>query len=120
MILDYFQLEDIGSVLVRGVREKGDIKGNAALEEAYELGSLPRKTGIAANTGIDPVVCNRYNFHCMEYADFGLFSGCKRHIMELIAAGSRQVKQLIDIKQRQPVQATTAASAGISQLPPKC
>ncbi len=30
--------EDIGSVLVRGVREKGDIKGNAALEEAYELG----------------------------------------------------------------------------------
>lgn len=38
MILDYFQLEDIGSVLVRGVREKGDIKGNAALEEAYELG----------------------------------------------------------------------------------
>lgn len=38
MILDYFQLEDIGSVLVRGVREKGDIKGNAALGEAYELG----------------------------------------------------------------------------------
>jgi len=25
--------------------------------------------------------------------------------MELIAAGSRQLKQLIDIKQRQPVQA---------------
>lgn len=41
----------------------------------------------------------------LEYADFGLFSGCNRHIMELIAAGSRQLKQLIDIKQRQPVQA---------------
>ena len=31
MILHFFHLEDAGMVLVRGVREKGDIEGNAAL-----------------------------------------------------------------------------------------
>lgn len=42
LILDFFKLEDIGSVMVREVKEKGDIKGNAALKEAYELGkSIP-------------------------------------------------------------------------------
>lgn len=38
LILDFFNLKDIGMVLVRGVKEKGDIKGNIALKEAYELG----------------------------------------------------------------------------------
>lgn len=38
LILQFFHLEDVGMVLVRGVREKGDIKGNAALKEAYDLG----------------------------------------------------------------------------------
>lgn len=38
MILHFFHLEDAGMVLVRGVREKGDIEGNAALKEAYDLG----------------------------------------------------------------------------------
>lgn len=38
LILDFFKLEDIGMVLVRGVKDKGDIKGNIALKEAYELG----------------------------------------------------------------------------------
>lgn len=38
LVLDYFQLEDAGRVLVRGVREKGDLQGNPALEEAYSLG----------------------------------------------------------------------------------
>ena len=38
LVLDYFKLEDAGMVLVNGVREKGEIKGNAALKEAYELG----------------------------------------------------------------------------------
>ena len=38
LILDYFHLEDIGRVLVRGVREKGDIRGNDALKEAFALG----------------------------------------------------------------------------------
>lgn len=38
LILDFFKLDDIGSVLVRGVKEIGDINGNSALQEAYELG----------------------------------------------------------------------------------
>lgn len=38
LILNYFHLEDAGMVLVRGVQNKGDIKGNTALKEAYELG----------------------------------------------------------------------------------
>lgn len=38
MILDFFHLENIGTVLVGGVKEKGDIMGNAALKEAYDLG----------------------------------------------------------------------------------
>ena len=38
LVLDFFQLENIGLVLVRGVKEKGDIEGYEALNEAYELG----------------------------------------------------------------------------------
>lgn len=38
LVLDFFHLESIGMVLVRGVREKGDIEGNVALKEAYDLG----------------------------------------------------------------------------------
>lgn len=38
LILDYFNLEDAGTVLVKGVKDKEDIKGNQALEEAYCLG----------------------------------------------------------------------------------
>ena len=38
MVLDYFHLEDLGMVLVRNVKDIGDIKNNAALKEAYELG----------------------------------------------------------------------------------
>lgn len=38
LVLDFFKLEDAGRVLVRGVKEKGDIKENKALEEAYKLG----------------------------------------------------------------------------------
>lgn len=38
LCLDFFHLEDAGMVLVRGVKEKGDIEGNKALVEAYELG----------------------------------------------------------------------------------
>ena len=38
LILDFFHLEDLGMVLVRGVKDKGDIEGNEALKEAYELG----------------------------------------------------------------------------------
>ncbi len=38
LVLDFFQLENIGMVLVRGVKEKGDIVGNAALKEAFDLG----------------------------------------------------------------------------------
>ena len=38
LILDFFNLEDAGMVLVRGVKDKGDIKENEALKEAYNLG----------------------------------------------------------------------------------
>ena len=38
LVLNFFHLEDAGMVLVRGVKDQGDIKGNAALKEAYDLG----------------------------------------------------------------------------------
>lgn len=38
LVLDFFHLENLGMVLVRGVKDKGDIRGNIALKEAYELG----------------------------------------------------------------------------------
>lgn len=38
LILDFFALQDIGSVMVRGVKEIGDIQGNPGLQEAYNLG----------------------------------------------------------------------------------
>ena len=38
LLLNYFHLEDAGMVLVRGVRDKGDIKNTDALDEAYALG----------------------------------------------------------------------------------
>ena len=36
--LNFFKLEDAGQVLIRGVREKGDIKNTDALNEAFKLG----------------------------------------------------------------------------------
>lgn len=38
MVLDFFKLESIGTVFVRGVKDIGDIENNPALKEAYELG----------------------------------------------------------------------------------
>ncbi len=38
MVLDFFRLESIGTILVRGIKDIGDIKGSSALKEAYELG----------------------------------------------------------------------------------
>lgn len=38
LILNFFQLEDAGTVLVRGVKDKGDIRNTDALQEAYRLG----------------------------------------------------------------------------------
>lgn len=38
LVLDFFHLEDLGIILVRGVKDKGDIEGNEALKEAYEFG----------------------------------------------------------------------------------
>ncbi len=38
MSLRYFHIENLGTVLVRGVEKKGDIAGNPALDEAYRLG----------------------------------------------------------------------------------
>lgn len=40
LILDFFHLEDAGMVLVRGVKDIGDIKKTQALKEAYNLGVL--------------------------------------------------------------------------------
>jgi hypothetical protein len=36
--LNFFNIEDVGKVLVRGVKDKGDIKDTGALNEAYTLG----------------------------------------------------------------------------------
>ena len=38
LCLSFFKLEDAGRVLVRGVKDKGDIKNTNALNEAFELG----------------------------------------------------------------------------------
>ena len=38
LCLNFFNLEDVGRVLVRGVKDKGDIKNTNALNEAFELG----------------------------------------------------------------------------------
>jgi multimeric flavodoxin WrbA len=38
LCLNFFNLEDAGQVLVRGAKDKGDIKNTDALNEAYELG----------------------------------------------------------------------------------
>ena len=39
MTMDFFHLESIGTILVRGVEKAGDIKETSALKEAYELGA---------------------------------------------------------------------------------
>ena len=38
LCLNFFNIEDAGQVLVRGAKDKGDIKNTNALKEAYELG----------------------------------------------------------------------------------
>ena len=38
LVLDFFHLENVGMILVRGVKDIGDIEGNKELKEAYELG----------------------------------------------------------------------------------
>jgi len=38
LCLKFFDIEDAGKVLVRGVKDKGDINGTDALNEAYTLG----------------------------------------------------------------------------------
>ncbi|MBR4919912.1 MAG: flavodoxin family protein [Prevotella sp.] len=40
LCLKFFNIEDAGKVLVRGVKDKGDIKGTRFIEEAYQLGAL--------------------------------------------------------------------------------
>jgi len=39
LCLKFFDIEDAGMVLVRGVKDKGDIKGTQFLEDAYQLGA---------------------------------------------------------------------------------
>lgn len=38
LVLNFFHLQDAGRVLVRGAKDKGDVKTGKALKEAYELG----------------------------------------------------------------------------------
>ena len=38
LCLNFFKLEDAGRVLVRGVKDKGDIRNTDALQEAFHLG----------------------------------------------------------------------------------
>ena len=39
LCLKFFGIEDAGKVLVRGVKDKGDIKGTRFLDDAYQLGT---------------------------------------------------------------------------------
>ena len=39
LCLKFFDIEDAGKVLVRGVKDKGDIKGTRFLDDAYQLGT---------------------------------------------------------------------------------
>ena len=39
LCLKFFSIEDAGKVLVRGVKDKGDIMGTSFLEDAYQLGT---------------------------------------------------------------------------------
>ena len=39
LVLNYFKLEDAGTVLVRGAKDKGDVKNTDGLEKAYQLGT---------------------------------------------------------------------------------
>lgn len=38
LVLNFFHLEDAGMVLVRGAKDKGDVKNGDGLKRAYELG----------------------------------------------------------------------------------
>ena len=38
LVLNFFHLEDAGMVLVRGAKDKGDVKNGVGLKRAYELG----------------------------------------------------------------------------------
>ena len=38
LVLNFFKLEDVGMVLVRGAKDKGDVKNTDGLDEAYRLG----------------------------------------------------------------------------------
>ena len=42
LVLRFFDLESIGTVFARGVRDVGDIRGSPVLKEAYELGASLR------------------------------------------------------------------------------
>jgi len=39
LCLKFFNLEDAGKILVRGVKDKGDVKGTRFIEDAYQLGA---------------------------------------------------------------------------------
>lgn len=39
LVLNFFKLEDVGRVLVRGAKDKGDVKNTEGLEQAYQLGT---------------------------------------------------------------------------------
>lgn len=39
LVLNYFKLEDAGTVFVRGAKDKGDVKNTDGLEKAYQLGT---------------------------------------------------------------------------------
>ena len=38
LVLNFFKLEDAGMVLVRGAKDKGDVRNTDGLDEAYRLG----------------------------------------------------------------------------------
>ncbi len=56
LCLKFFGIEDAGSVVVKGVKEKGDINNTDALKDAYRLGQIIQNTniGVKAHSQMRP------------------------------------------------------------------
>lgn len=75
LVLNFFNLENAGMVLVRGVKDIGDIKVTKALEEAYNLGAsvndgIPGFVKQAKNTGSNPELL--YHLDRLHTTDLGI------------------------------------------------
>lgn len=66
LVLSFFHLEDAGMVLVRGVKEIGDIKDAKALDEAYNLGASINNEDLAY---VKPAIETSSNMDLLNHLD---------------------------------------------------